>query len=195
MKEGKVCTGFSRPYVAKYNANGNTVSYTDGRRLARGVEVSISPDSSGGNTFYADNQAAEGSAGFFTGGTLTLTVDGLFIDAERFIMGLPEAGEDGFTAYGDNQEVPDMGVGYIARYMSDNVTTYTPTVIAKARFHQIETNAATQEEDIDWQTQELTADMMRGDDSNHTWKYVGKDYSSEDDAEAALRTKLGIVGA
>lgn len=192
---GKVCTGFSKPYVAKYNANGNNVTYSDCQILARGVEVNIDPESSGGNTFYADNQAAEGASGFFTGGTLNLTVDGLLTAAEKFIMGLPDADSDDFIAYGDNQAVPYMGFGYLARYMSDNVTTYVPTVLAKVKFNQIPSEAATQEEEIDWQTQELTADIMRGDDTNHVWKYVGKDYSTEEAAEAALKTKLGATGA
>lgn len=193
MGTGKVCTGFSKPYVAKYNANEGIVTYTDGMPLARGVEVGISPESSDDNNFYADNQVAESAAGVFTGGSLNLTVDGLFIAAERFVMGLPTAGDDGFTAYGDDQKTPDIGCGYIARYMSEGKTTWVPTVIAKVRFNQIESKAKTQEEEIDWQTQELTAVIMRGDDTNHNWKYVGKDYESESEAEEALKTKLGIT--
>ena len=192
MANGKVCTGFSKPYVAKYNANAGAVTYTGGMVLARGVDVNITPDTSDDNNFYADNQLAESANGIFTGGTLSLTVDGLKTAAEKFIMGLPAAGADGFTAYGDDQQTPDVGVGYIARYMEDGVTTYTPTIIAKARFNQIESNAATQEEEIDWQTQALTAVIMRGDDANHNWKYIGKDYSSEADAEKALKIKMNI---
>ena len=56
---GKVCIGFSDPYVAKYNENGGTISYTEGMKLARGVSVKVSPEVSDGNTFYADNIAAE----------------------------------------------------------------------------------------------------------------------------------------
>lgn len=189
--EGKVCTGFSKPYVAVYGANAGVISYTKGQRLARGVSVSIAPNSSD-NDFYADNQIAESDSGAFTGGTLTLTIDGLFIAAERLIMGLPEAGTDDFTAYGDNQKAPDMGVGYIARYMSGGVTTYTPIVLVKVKFDQPGSEAATQEEEIDWQTQELTGTIMRGEDSNHNWKFVGKDYTDEASAEEALKTKLGI---
>ena len=48
---GKVCTGFSLPYVALYN-NG---TYTSGQKLARGVDVTVSPESSDDNKFYADN--------------------------------------------------------------------------------------------------------------------------------------------
>ena len=192
MANGKVCTGFSKPYVAKYTANGGIITYTLGRPLARGVNVTLSPNSSEDNNFFADNQLAESASGAFTGGTVTLTVDGLFIASERMIMGLPAAGADGFTAYGDDQKVPDMAIGYIARYVSGGVTTYVPTVLVKTKFNLLEQSAATQESEIDWQTQSLTATLMRGDDANHNWKYLGKDYTTEADAERALQVKLGI---
>lgn len=193
MAAGKVCTGFSKPYVANYSANGGNITFSNGRVLARGVSVNVAPDSAGDNDFYADNQKAESSSGIFTGGTLTLTVDGLLTEAERFIMGLPSAEADGFTAYGDNQEVPYIAVGFLTKYMSSGVTTYVPTIIVKTKFNQLSLDAETQGEEIDWQTQELTASIMRGDDSNHTWKYLGQDYTTEEAAEEALRTKLGIV--
>lgn len=192
MANGKVCTGFSKPYVAKYSASAGIISYSEGRPLARGVEVSLSPDASDDNKFYADNVEAETAAGFFTGGAVTLTVDGLFIDAERFIMGLPAAGVDGFTAYGDAQKAPYVGIGYIARYMSEGVTTYVPTIIVKAKFSIPEQNASTQEDSIDWQTQELSASITRGDDADHNWKFVGADYETEELAETALKAKLQI---
>ena len=184
---GKVCTGFSLPYVALYN-NG---TYTSGQKLARGVDVTVSPESSEDNKFYADNHESENASGTLTGGTVDLTVDGLLTAAERLIMGLPAA-SGGWTAYDDDQEIPYVGIGYIARYMSDGVTTYVPVVIAKAKFQQIELSAATQEEEIDWQTQSLTAKIFRGDDAKHSWKFVGDEEDTEAEAEAALKTKLGI---
>lgn len=188
MAAGKVCTGFSLPYVALYN-NG---AYTGGMKLARGVDVTVSPEASDDNKFYADNHEAENASGTMNGGTVDLTVDGLLTAAEKLIMGLPAAVSD-WTAYDDDQQIPYVGIGYIARYMSDGVTTYVPTVIVKAKFAQIESSAATQEEDIDWQTQSLSATMYRGDDAKHAWKYVGADQETEAAAEALLKTKLGIT--
>lgn len=51
---GRVTTGFSLPYVAKYAVSGGTVTYSDGQKLARGVNVTISPEASSDNIFYAD---------------------------------------------------------------------------------------------------------------------------------------------
>lgn len=195
MAAGKVCTGFSLPYVAGYSASGGTVTYSEVQKLARGVSVSIEPESGDDNKFYADNVAAETAPGTFTGGTVTLTVDGLLTAAERFIMGLPAAetiNTVSVLTYGDSSEPPYVGVGFLARYMSDGVTTYTPIVLTKTRFNQINTSAETQGEEIDWQTQELTASIMRDDSANHNWKLIGAtDYETESAAEAALKKLLG----
>ena len=192
MAAGRVTTGFSKPYVALYGESGGTITYTSGQLLARGVDVSISPESSDDNNFYADNVLAESDAGRFTGGTVTLTVDGLLTATKRLIFGLPTADADGWTAYGDNMAIPYVGIGYIARTMSDGVTAYVATVLAKCRFNQPEDAAATQEDEIDWQTQSLEAVIMRGDDANHNWKFESSEFSTEAAAETALQTKLGI---
>lgn len=189
---GRVTTGFSLPYVAVYSATGGTITYSDGQKLARGVDVTISPESSDDNIFYADNQAAEEDSGRFTGGTLSLTVDGLLTATKKLIFGLPTADSDGWTAYGDEMAVPYVGVGFIARVQSDGVVAYVPTVIAKCKFHPEENTAATQEDEIDWQTQALEATILRADDTNHNWKFEGKEYATEAAAETALCTKLGI---
>lgn len=192
MANGRVCTGFSLPYVATYSATGGTVTYSSGQKLARGVNVSITPESGDDNNFYADNVLAESANTTFTGGEVTLTVDGLLEAAEKLIMGLPTS-SGGWMTYNDDQSVPYVGIGFIARYQSDGVATYVPYVLAKCMFNQINTSAATQEENIEFQTQELTAKIFRGDDTKHAWKYVGDEEDTEAAAEAALKTKLGIT--
>lgn len=197
---GKVCTGFSKPYVAIYSASDGTVTYTSGQILARGVNVSVEPDVGDDNTFYANNVSAEVASGVFTGGTVTLTVDGLFSAAEKLILGLPAektitVGQDetvGVTEYGDDMDIPYMGLGFVVRYQSDGVVTYAPVVLTKVRFQTAGLSAATQEEEIDWQTQELTASMMRDDSANHVWKKVAEDQATEAAAEEALKVMLGV---
>ena len=190
---GKVCTGFSNPYIAKYAASQGTVTYSDAQKLARGVEVSIEAESSDASNFYADNIVAETVAGQFTSGTLTLTVDGLFQAAEKLIQGLPTAGADDFVAYNNSQAAPYLGVGFIVRYLSDGVTYYTPIVLPKVVFKPQTLEAATQEDEVDFQTQELEATILRDDTSDMNWKFVGKDYSTESAALTALQTKLGVT--
>lgn len=187
---GRVATGFSKPYVAKYISSGSSVIYTGCRRLARGVNVNIQPESSDDNNFYADNQAAESASGVFTGGTLELEVDGLFTSSYNYIMGVQDV-VSGWTADGNKAEVPYMGVGFIVRWMSAGVTTYQPVVIAKTKFSIPEEERATQEDEIDWQTTSLSANMMRDDTVEEAWRYRGEDYATEAEAEAALVERLG----
>lgn len=189
---GRVCTGFSKPYVAQYSYTGGAVSYSTPAELARGVSVAIDPESSDANVFYANNIQAEQESGIFSGGTLTLTVDGLLIDKTALLMGLEFTdGTDKWIAFGDSANTPFFGVGFITRYRSGGVTTFVPTIITKVKFDQIGNEAETQEENIDWQTQELTAQMYRDDSEAQTWKYEGIEYESEADAVTALLAKFG----
>lgn len=196
---GKICTGFSKPYVAKYANTGGVVSYSGCMLLARGVSVSLSLNTTDDNTFCADNVAAEVAPAVFSDGTATLTVDGLLAEAEKFILGLPETtnveaggSQVAVSHYGDGVEIPYVGIGFVVRYQSGGVVSYTPVVLTKARFQQPGLEAATQEENIDWQTQELTAALMRDDTSNHDWKLVGADQATEAAAEAVLQAILGV---
>lgn len=201
MASGKVCTGFSKPYVALYRNASGAVSYTEGMELARGVEVNIDPEIGDSNPFYANNVEAENVPGTFTGGTVTLTVDGLKAEAEKLIYGLPEpetlsyGGEKSakITTYGDNMQIPYVGIGFIVRYMSDGIESFAPMVLTKSRFQTSSTSAATQEEGIEWQTQELTADLMRDDTTNHNWKKVANDVNTEAEAEEILKAMLNIT--
>ena len=194
---GRVCTGFSLPYVAKYTASGGSVTYSDGQKLARGVSVSVAPESADNNDFYADNIKAESVSGVFTGGTATLVVDGLLPAAEKLIFGLPTAATVSSVSvyeYGDGATPPYMGVGFIARYMSDGVTSYKVIVLTKCKFNLPTEDAATQEDQIAWQTQSLTASIMRDDTSNHNWKYIGvTEYATEAAAEADLKKLLNVT--
>lgn len=191
---GKVKTGFSLPYVAKYSATGTTVTYSSGQKLARGVEASYDIETSDDNNFYADNIEAESDSGTFQSGNLNLTVDGLLMAAERLIMGLPAADQTtGLTPYDDDQNIPDVGVGYIYRHQSDGVVSWTPIIFPRVKFAQISDSGSTQEESIDWQTQDLTAEIKRAEDAKRRWKYVGDDEESEAAAEAVIKTFLGIT--
>lgn len=197
MAAGKVITGFSKPYVALYAENGGTVTYTKQQVLARGVNVSIEPTTPDENAFYADNVQAETAPGVFTGGTLTLTVDGLLETARSLVFGLPEptplSDTDTTKIYkeGEKMSIPYVGVGFVVRYQSGGVVSYTPMVLTKVRFNTPSTEAQTQEENINWQTEELTANIMRDDTADKNWKIFAEGQETEADAEKILQTLLG----
>ena len=198
MANGRVITGYSMPRVALYGAEGNTVTYTNVQPLARGVSVSIEPETADSNDFYADNVLAETASGQFSGGTLTLTVDGLKDAARTLIMGLPEAtsvtvGSETVSVYDyDNRQViPYVGVGFVVRYMEAGVTSYMPVVLPKVQFSVEGLEAATQKDEIDWQTQELTASIMRDDTVNQMWRRVAAAQTTEAKAVAVVEALLG----
>ena len=190
---GRVCTGFSKPYVATYSNSGTSVTYSSGQLLARGVSVNLQPESAEDNNFYADNIVAESAAGEFIGGTVELEVDGLFRDTEDLIFGAPTA-VDGWVGDDDANSTPFCGVGFIVRWMSDGVTTFQPVVLPKVKFNIPEEERSTQEDEIDWQTTTITATLMRDDTTNKNWRYRGAEFSTEALAEEELKEFLGISG-
>lgn len=194
MANGRVLTGFSLPYIALYSVSSGNLSYSSGQILARGVSVSIDVDSaSDDNIFYADNVAAETVSGTFTGGTCTLTVDGLKQAAEKLLLGLPSADGNGFVPYGDDMTIPYVGLGFICRYMTAGSTEYVPVILPKCRANTPGLEANTQEDEIDWQTQEIEFSMLRDDTAKHNWKMVGSAATTEASAEAAIKTVFSIA--
>ena len=195
MANGRVITGFSKPYVAKYTAtavtSGYSIAYSNGQVLARGVELQIEPETTDNNNFYADNVVAENEAGIFTGGTLTLTVDGLKDAANKLIFGLPDK-EDSWYNYDNRQAVPFVGFGAVVRVQEAGVVSYVPLVLPRIQFNDNGMSAATQEDQIDWQSTELTAQILRDETTNQCWKKLGEAVSTESSAEAAIKNFLNI---
>lgn len=199
MANGKVITGYSKPYVALYSANNGNPTYSNGMPLARGVDVSVSSENSDGTNFYADNVVAESAGGVFTGATITMTIDGLKNDARQLIMGLPAPTEltvgsetVNVYEYDDRQVIPYVGIGFVVRYMEMGVTTYSPVVFTKAAFNVDGLEAATQEDEIEFQTSELEATLMRDDSANHIWRRIAEDQATEAAAENIVKAMLNI---
>lgn len=187
-----VKTGFSLPYVAIYSASGTTVSYTSGQKLARGVSVSLSVNSADAVNFCADNIVAESAGGVFTDGEVTLTVDGLDAAAERLIFNLGAADANGFTAWGDTNP-PFVGIGFIVRTMYLGVEGFQAIVLPKCKFNVPGLDAATQEETIAFQTQELTAAIYRDESADKAWIRKGTVKTTEALAEADIKTLFSIA--
>jgi len=197
MANGRVITGYSMPKVAVYSYEGNAVTYTGLMALARGVSVSMDVETSDSSDFYADNVLAESAGGRFTGGTVTLTVDGLKDAARKAIQGLPT--ETNLTVgseqvkvleYDDRQAAPYVGIGFVVRYMENGITSYVPVVLTKCVFDVDTIEAETQEDAIDFQTSELTATIARDDTANHTWRRIGEAQTTEAKAVAVIDAML-----
>lgn len=186
-----VTTGFSKPYVALYSESGGVVTYSSGRILARGVNVSMSVNSAEPTNFYADNSVRESVGGVFTDGEVTLTVDGLDATVEKLIFDLPAADSDDFVNWGES-DPPFVGIGFIVRTMYLGVESFRAIVLTKCKFNTPSLEARTQEESIAFQTQELTATIMRDDTANKVWLKKGTLRTTEALAEADIKTVFNI---
>ena len=197
MANGRVITGYSMPKVAVYTYSNDAVTYSDLMPLARGVSVSMDVETSDSSDFYADNVLAESAGGRFTGGTVTLTVDGLKDAARKLIQGLPaettvtvDSKQVKVLDYDDRQVVPYVGIGFVVRYMENGVTSYVPVVLTKCIFDVDTIEASTQEDTIDFQTTDLSATIARDDTTNHLWRRIGEAQTTEADAEAVISALL-----
>lgn len=204
LAKGAVTTGFSYPVVAKYVNSSGVVSYTGGMDMARGVSVSVNIETGGdGNTFYANNAAAEEAPRKFKRGTLDLTVDGLLRSAEDLILGtltttsvtVATGKSVEISINDDDQNIPYVGYGNVIRRQSAGQVFYQGVVYPKTRFTQFAPGAATEQDDIDWQTQELEATLLRDDSAKHAWQKVTAPVETELEAYNAVRVLLGMTAA
>lgn len=192
--------GLSKPYIAKYNATGSTVTYSAGKRFGKAVEMSLSVEGSNSNTLHADNGPAE-SASEFSGGTLSLTTDDLLPEDEAYIMGITESNVTGEgmpegmkeLMYGDNSEPPYLGVGIIRKKKKNGADKYQAIILPKVQFKPISEDAKTQGETIEWGTPTVEATVMRDDSENHSWVIKSSLVSTEADADAYIKMKLNIT--
>lgn len=206
MADGKVCTGFSKPFVALYDDNEGSPTYSGGMSLARGVSVSDDVEKTENKYFYANNGVAENAPKKFNGATINLVIDGLKAAARKLIMGTPTATSKSITvgsesvtvsetSYDDRQEVPYVGIGFIMRYQEEGNVTYRAVVFKKCLFDTEPLAAETEGEEIEFQTTELSASIMRDDSQYHAWKVEADDLASEAVAEAYIKSVLNITGA
>lgn len=192
-----VTTGFSEPYIAKYSNTGTTVSYSGGMKLGRGVSMSIEVESADDNSFYADDIVAETETGTMTSASATVTVDGMEPEVAAFALGLPAATQETIGEspvevydYDDRMSPPFLGLGVLRRVMLNGVQYWVPIVFTKVKMNIPSDGANTQEDQIDWQTQELEMTILRDDSANRRWKRVFKRQTTKAAALNIITTYL-----
>ena len=194
-----VTTGFSEPYIAKYSNTGTTVSYSGGMKLGRGVSMSIEVESADDNNFYADDIVAETETGTMTSASATVTVDGMEPEVAAFALGLPTATQETIGEspvdvydYDDRMNPPFLGLGVLQRVMLNGVQYWVPIVFTKVKMNIPSDEANTQEDQIDWQTQELEMTILRDDSANRRWKRVFERQTTKAAALNIITTYLKV---
>lgn len=188
--------GLSKPFFAIYSADGSTVSYSNGGVLGKYTALNIALSNSN-NPFYADNGPAE-TDDTFPGGTVTITTDDLRPNALLSALGVVSeaitGGGEGaaWLVNNDNQAIPFIGLGGIAKKKVDDEIKYVGIVLDKIKLLNPSESFQTQGETIEWQTSELTGNIYRSDKPSHDWKRVTTLLDTEAAAEAAVKAYLGI---
>lgn len=192
--------GLSKPYYALYNSNNGSPTYSNGGRIGKFTEMTLDVEGADANNLYADNAIAE-SDNQFAGGSLTVTTDDLQPEPMLAILGLKQEAIDAsgvetqsanWIVFDDDQTIPYLGFGGIIKKQINNVVKWVAIVFTKIQFANPGISAVTQGETIEWQTQELTATVMRDDSAKHRWHMQSTLLDSEEDAEAAIKDFLGI---
>lgn len=194
--------GLSRPYVARYSENGaGTVTYSGGVRAGRAVEYSFSLNDTGAdNNFYCDNEVGESASGVFSGGSLSWTVAELEQGISEMILGLHTeqvaVGDETVTelVYDESMASPYMGAGIIEKMIVRGQTKWRAVVFTKTQFAVPEMAATTQGETIEWQTDAITANVMRDDSTTHKWLRTAV-FDSESKADAYICHIFNITDA
>lgn len=193
--------GLSKPYYAIYSNTGTTVTYSNGGVIGKYTEFSLELEDGDNNILYADNGPAE-SDNSFAGGTATVTTDDLIAERMLAILGLkkeaittPELStKDAYwLVFDDDQDTPYIGLGGIIKKKINNATKYQAFILTKIQFTNPGLEAVTQGETIEWQTQELSATIMRSDEAKARWFMISNELDSEEDAEKIIKAHLNIT--
>lgn len=193
--------GLSKPYYAIYNNDGGTVRYADGGVIGKYTEFTLELEGGDANVLYADNGPAE-SDQQFAGGTATVTTAELEADVMLPLLGLKSEAittvglttvDAKWVVFDDDQTIPYIAIGGIIKKKINNATKWVAFIVTKAQFSNPGIAAVTQGETVEWQTQSLTATVMRDDTAKHRWFMMSSALDSEADAEAVIKAYLNIA--
>ena len=96
----------------------------------------------------------------------------------------------------DDQNVPYLGFAIIEEHQVDGATVYLPIIFAKVRFNIPAGAATTRGSSIEWQTSQVTAQVMRSDQVdelyNHPWRFCPEEMCTTE--EAALDYIQAVLG-
>lgn len=195
--------GLSKPIAGFYKNNGaGVVNYEDPFVADHLVEYSFEANVSEDNDLYADNRVQESAAGKFADGSLTVKTADLMPELSMMILKAKEVerkvGEKTYTeiVFDDEQNSPYLGYGVVEEHENDGITTYLPIWFPKVKFNIPAGAATTRGTEIEWQTREITAKVMRSDQNDenyqHPWQISPKNpFTTEEEAVEYLFEVLG----
>jgi len=192
--------GLSKLVMANYEAQEDTVTYTNPSLTEGMAEYGLELNQSEDNPLYLDNNIKEQDAGTFQSGTLKVTTGDLSQENAKLILGVKEieveiGGKSVKELVFDDMRKPQtLGTGFIELHQVNNVDQYKAIWLHKVMFAVPSDAATTKKEKIEWQTREISATVMRSDACDehyvHPWKTEAW-FSSEQEALDYLMFKGG----
>lgn len=195
--------GLSKPYYAKYTNDGTTVTYSAGGLLGKYTELSVELNDAEDNTLYGDD-APDESDQQFSGGKANVTTNDLLPDVMLPILGLiaEAVAASGLATenpqwlvWNDDQAIPYVGLGGVIKKKTNGRIKWVAFVLEKIQFANPGLSAVTQGKTIEWQTQKLTATILRSDAAKHSWFRMSSLMDSAEDAEKLVKAFLNIPEA
>lgn len=186
--------------------DGVITAYGGTKTMGKAISANFAPDGNAtDNRLWANNAIAEVDASNSAGGTLTVTIDALKIDAAADLFGLTKATKTvsvggttktgtGFS-YTGNEVANAVGVAFIRWHQENNVRSiYEVVIYSYCTFSMPSEDAATYDGDagISWQTPELEATVTAGPS---TGTYPWREKYTFDTEEAAIAYITSVFGS
>ena len=169
-------------YALAHVTAGLVDGYTGGiKTMGKAISASFEPNTTDDNPLYANDAVAENDASGASGGTLTMTLDTLSMEAAADMYGLEVAdvsvnvGQSpgtsvqgkGLKYTGTEQSAP-VGVAYMRTQQINGVTSYEVLLYRRVIFGMPASEAQTKGESIEWQTPEIegTVSGREGEGTN-----------------------------
>lgn len=149
-------------YYAVANISSGTVtSYGAVKQMGKAISASYEPAEAGTNILYANNSVAETDTALVAGGTLSLTLDKLTLEARADLYGLTATtatgGGNGFEYDGSESSVP-VGVAFIRQSQeSQDRNIHDVVIYSYCTFNEPTEEFQTLGESVEWQTPTIEA--------------------------------------
>ena len=184
--------------------DGVTTGYTGGAKMmGRAISAGFEPNTPDDNPLYANNGIAESDSSGASGGTLSITLDRLTMEAAADMFGLQiaeatvlvngkQAVGRGLRYTGREQSAP-LGVAFIRMNQVNGVRNYEVVRYRRTTFSMPSENAQTMGGSIEWKTPELTAAVMGMEDNGDQAWYETMVFSTQAAAIAYIESVFGIM--
>lgn len=139
--------------------HGQPITYGTGVVMGKAISADISYQRAS-NALYADDAKVE-SDNSITGGTVNFTVDQVTLEGRRVAFGLVIKEEEGGKSYDiTGRSTPYIGQGYIEVLNYNGKYQYRAIWLHKVQYGPQGRSSATKGEQITWQTEAVTGDML-----------------------------------